>query len=288
MDIAVLSDIHGNYVALEKCINYALSRNIEKFIFLGDYVGELAYPEKTMRIIYEMSEKYVCYFIKGNKEDYWIKYQNSGFGWQKNDSTTGSLLYTYNNLTDEDIDFFKGLPISQNIVTENMPQITICHGSPYKVNQKLLPNNDKTIEIMESVYTSIILCGHTHIQNKIEYKGKMILNAVAVGVPLHSNGKSQFLILHEINNIWKEEFVSLEYDVENVIDDIYTSGLDQYAPYWCKVTENLLRNGNISHGTVLAKAMTLCKDETGNCIWPNVPEKYWKRALAEMQIDMRS
>ena len=282
MDIAVLSDIHGNYVALEKCINYALSRNIEKFIFLGDYVGELAYPEKTMRIIYEMSEKYVCYFIKGNKEDYWIKYQNSGFGWQKNDSTTGSLLYTYNNLTDEDIDFFKGLPISQNIVTENMPQITICHGSPYKVNQKLLPNNDKTIEIMESVDTSIILCGHTHIQNIIEYKGKVILNAGAVGVPLHSNGKSQFLILHEIDNIWKEEFVSLEYDVEKVIADIHTSGLDKYAPYWCIVTENLLHNGNISHGTVLAKAMTLCKDETGNCIWPNVPEKYWKRAVAEI------
>jgi len=288
MDIAVLSDIHGNYVALEKCIKYALSRNIGKFIFLGDYVGELAYPEKTMRIIYEMSEKYVCYFIKGNKEDYWIDYQNSGFGWQENDSTTGSLLYTYNNLTEEDIDFFKGLPISQNIVTENMPQITICHGSPYKVNQKLLPNNDKTIEIMESVDTSIILCGHTHIQNIIEYKGKIILNAGAVGVPLHSNGKSQFLILHEIDNIWKEEFVSLEYDVENVIEDIHTSGLDKYAPYWCKVTENLLRNGNISHGTVLAKAMTLCKDETGNCIWPNVPEKYWKRAVAEMLINTRS
>jgi len=288
MDIAVLSDIHGNYVALEKCINYALSRNIGKFIFLGDYVGELAYPEKTMRIIYEMSEKYECYFIKGNKEDYWIDYQNSGFGWQENNSTTGSLLYTYNNLTEENIDFFKGLPIMQNIVTENMPQITICHGSPYKVNQKLLPNNDKTIEIMESVDTSIILCGHTHIQNIIEYKGKMVLNAGAVGVPLHSNGKSQFLILHEIDNIWKEEFVSLEYDVEKVIADIHTSGLDKYAPYWCIVTENLLRNGNISHGTVLAKAMTLCKDENGNCIWPNVPEKYWKRAVTEILINTRN
>jgi len=281
MDIAVLSDIHGNYAALEKCINYALSRDIGRFIFLGDYVGELAYPEKTMQIIYEMSEKYVCYFIKGNKEDYWIDYQKSGLGWQENDSTTGSLLYTYNNLTEKDIDFFKGLPISQNIGTENMPQITICHGTPYKVNQKLLPNNDKTIEIMESVDTTIILCGHTHIQNIIEYKGKMILNPGAVGVPLHSNGKSQFLILHEIDNIWKEEFVSLEYDVEKVIEDIHTSGLDNYAPYWCIVTENLLRNGNISHGTVLAKAMTLCKEETGNCIWPNVPEKYWKRAVTE-------
>ena len=288
MDIAVLSDIHGNYEALEKCINYALLRNIRTFIFLGDYVGELAYPEKTMQIIYELSEKFACYFIKGNKEDYWIDYENSGFGWQENNSTTGSLLYTYNNLTREDIDFFKGLPISQNIVIENMPQITICHGSPYKVNQKLLPNNDKTFEIMESVDSSIILCGHTHIQNKIEYKGKMILNAGAVGVPLHSNGKSQFMILHEIDNIWKEEFISLEYDVEKVIEDIYTSGLEKFAPYWCIVTENLLRNGNISHGTVLAKAMTLCKDENGNCIWPNVPEKYWKRAVTEILINTRN
>ena len=93
------------------------------------------------------------------------------------------------------------------------------------------------------------------------------------------------MILHKIDNRWKEEFISLDYDVEKVIEDIHTSGLNKYAPYWCIVTENLLRNGNISHGTVLAKAMTLCKKEVGNCIWPNVPEKYWKRAVAEMQID---
>ena len=40
MDIAVLSDIHGNYIALERCIEYALSCNISTFIFLGDYIGE--------------------------------------------------------------------------------------------------------------------------------------------------------------------------------------------------------------------------------------------------------
>lgn len=273
MDIAVLSDIHGNYIALEKCINYALSRNIETFIFLGDYVGDLAYPEKTMQRIYDLSAKYECYFIKGNKENYWIDYKNSGLKWCDNDSTTGSLLYTYNHLSERDINFFKGLSISRNITFGNLPKITICHGSPYQVNQKLLPNNDRTFEIMDEINTSIILCGHTHIQNKIEYKGRMVLNAGAVGVPLHSNGKSQFMILHEIDNKWKEDFVSLEYDVEKVIEDIHTSGIDKHAPYWCIVTENLLRNGNISHSTVLAKAMSLCNDETGNCIWPNVPGK---------------
>lgn len=67
MDLAVLSDIHGNYIALEKCVEYALSRGVKTFAFLGDYVGELAYPEKTMKMIFEMAEKYNCYFIRGRE-----------------------------------------------------------------------------------------------------------------------------------------------------------------------------------------------------------------------------
>ena len=282
MDIAVLADIHGNYIALEKCIQCALSKNIRTFIFLGDYVGELAYPEKTMQRIYELSAKYECYFIRGNKENYWIDYKNNDLEWRDNDSTTGSLLYTYNHLSEKDIDFFRGLSISKDITFGNMPEITICHGSPYKVDEKLLPNNNRTFEIINKTDTALILCGHTHIQNKIEYKGRVVLNAGAVGVPLHSHGKSQFMILHQIDNKWKEEFVSIEYDVEKVIKDLYISGIDKHAPYWCIVTEELLRNGNISHGTVLTKAMSLCKADTGSCIWPNVPEKYWKQAVDEI------
>lgn len=32
MNIAVLSDIHGNYVALQECINYAMNNKISKKI----------------------------------------------------------------------------------------------------------------------------------------------------------------------------------------------------------------------------------------------------------------
>ena len=79
MDIAVFSDIHGNHVAFRACLDYVLSHDITTFIFLGDYLGEFAYPQKTMEMIYELKEKYNCYFIRGNKEDYWIncKYDNN-------------------------------------------------------------------------------------------------------------------------------------------------------------------------------------------------------------------
>ena len=283
MKMAVMSDIHGNYIALQKCIDYALNRDVDTFIFLGDYVGELAYPQKTMEIIYALKEKYRCFFVKGNKEDYWLDYQTNGEkGWNECDSTTGSLYYTYDNLIDKDLEFFKSLSHTSELEFDEFPSLTICHGSPQRVNEKLLPNNEKTLAIMEENASSYILCGHSHVQGKIEHKGKVVLNAGAVGVSLHGDGKAQFLILEGSEQKWNYEFISLEYDVEKVIEDLYISGLMQKAPAWCKVSANLLRTGVTSHGTVLAKAMELCRNELGECNWPDVPEKYWDLAVKEI------
>lgn len=57
-----------------------------------------------------------------------------------------------------------------------------------------------------------------------------MLNADSVGVPLHSNGKAQFMILCGLQGSWDYEFVSLEYDIENVIADLHSSGLSRRPP----------------------------------------------------------
>ncbi len=280
MKIAVLSDIHGNYIALEECINYALDKGIDTFLFLGDYLGELAYPQKTMKFLYSLKEKYQCWFIKGNKENYWLNYDQT---WKENDSTTGTLYYTYHNLTDIDMDFFHKLNDKEELSFNGLPSITICHGSPNRVNEKLLPDNENTFSIMDNNKADYILCGHTHIQGVITHNQKVVWNAGSVGVPLHSNGKAQFLILSSTEDFtWKSEFISLDYNVEKVIDDLHSSGLYNKAPGWSAVSEYLLRTGEISHGSVLARAMFLCREKTGQCNWPDVPEEYWKLAVKEM------
>ena len=55
MKIAVLSDIHGNHIALKRCMEELKKRDIKKIIFLGDYVGELAYPQKIMKMLREIA-----------------------------------------------------------------------------------------------------------------------------------------------------------------------------------------------------------------------------------------
>ena len=83
---------------------------------------------------------------------------------------------------------------------------------------------------------------------------------------------------------WEEEPVSLSYDTDRVIRELHESGLYRHAPYWCVVTENILRGGELSHGTVLARVMELCTQDTGSCSWPDIPEKYWEKVIAELKL----
>lgn len=283
MDVAVLTDIHGNFEAFQTCIHYALERNIKQFLFLGDYVGEFSFPQKTMELLYQLNNTYRCTFIKGNKEDYWLNHwQNGDQEWKEYDSTTGSLHYTYENLTKKDMEFFSSLEITKEIQLPGMETITICHGSPLCINDKLLPEQEKTFEVMEKCNTRLILCGHTHIQRIIKHKDKKVINPGAVGVPLYSSGKTQFMILHGVESGWQEEFVNLAYDVEKEIDNLYLANLNQIAPFWCKTTEQLLRTGMHSHLVILKKAMKYCNEEQGECVWPNIPERYWEKAFYEV------
>ena len=58
--IAVIGDIHSNHIGLERCIEDALSRQVDEFLFVGDYISDCPYPQKTMDIIYEMKKNYPC------------------------------------------------------------------------------------------------------------------------------------------------------------------------------------------------------------------------------------
>lgn len=68
MPIAVLSDIHSNFPALEKCVSYCLDRQIRTFLFLGDYLGDLAYPQKTMELCRQAEGECIWPWIP---EKYW-------------------------------------------------------------------------------------------------------------------------------------------------------------------------------------------------------------------------
>lgn len=292
VEIAVLADIHSNYVALERCVEFALKRGIRQFLFLGDYVGEFAWPERTMELLREYDASYDCLFIRGNKEDYWLGYRDGGErGWKEYGSTTGALYYAYHRLEDRDLAFFEGLPVSRRLEYGNLPPLLACHGSPGNVKGQLCLSDEETKNALLAAGANCVLHGHSHIQGKTVYDGRIALNPGSVGLALKAEGKAQFAILHGETDGFREELISLDYDRERVIRELCESGLTERAPYWCLVTEYLLRGRggetDIGHADVLFRAMELCRQKNGSCIWPDIPEACWEQAAWELLPDLK-
>lgn len=282
MKIAVLSDIHGNYAAFQTCVDYALAQDVHIFFFLGDYVAEFPYPQRTMEMLYDMQEKYECYFIRGNKEDYWLNRKSDpDCIWKDGNHTVGAMKYTFENQTDRDLEFYKTLPICREVVLEGAAPIMLCHGSTERNNQKMLPDDEETKRIMEECNCRYIFCGHTHRQMTIEHEEKVLWNPGAVGVPKNSGGKTQFMILHQKGMEWEPEFVSLDYEKEQILKELQECGLEQMAPYWTQITRHLLQTGEVTHADSLIYAMQMDWEENGNSNWYNVPDKYWIKTIVE-------
>lgn len=280
MRIAVLSDIHGNYVALKACLDVALAKGIDTFAFLGDYVAEFPYPQRTLEILYEMRKRYTCYFIRGNKEDYWLaRKEDKDCVWKNGNHTVGAMHYTYDNQTEKDLAFYRSMPICEKITMQGAADLVICHGSPESNTQKLQRDNPDTLQYLEKSPYEYIIYGHIHRQGIVEHDGTKAINPGAVGVPAGSFGKTQFMILHQDGRDWREEFFSLDYDRERVLKEIKESGLEEITPYWTRVTKKLVTDGSVTHGRVLTKAMELCEKENCNSFWYDIPDRFWEEAL---------
>ena len=285
MKIAVIGDIHSNHIALETCIRHALDRNVDEFLFLGDYISDCPYPQKTMKIIYEMKEKYKCLFIRGNREDYMLNHRkNSEERWTYS-SASGNLLYTYENLSEKDLDFYENLDIQGIYRKDGYPVFRYCHGSLTSSTELLLPENENMESIMENLDVDLLISGHTHIQESRMYGNKKLIHPGSVGIPWYYGGKTQYMILHGTDEGWKEEFFQLSYDVDTIKKEFESSGLSKKAPYWVKLNKHALTTGDDYTTPCLKLASKLCEEAEGSVSWPDIPEKYWQMAAKSFGVE---
>lgn len=283
--IAVMADIHSNYLALQACIEKAIDEGVQQFIFLGDYLGEMAYPRKTISILKQLQERYSCVFIRGNKEEYWITHRKNAYEiWKDGKTTTGILKYVYDQLNDDDIDMFETMPIEKTLKYDGLPRFTICHGSPFKVNQSMRPDYEYIDNLLENMPSNLIICGHFHIQTDYVRNDVRVINPGAVGVALHSNSLAQFMTLTGKDGHWEPQFFSVGYDVDKVIDEMEKERLDFKAPGWFRMTKNLLTTGEKSIVNFISEVQQVYYKETGISDYRLIPEAFWDKVLTRLGI----
>ena len=211
MRIAVLSDVHSNFAALSAVVADAESRSPDWWIFLGDYITDCPYPHRTVEFLQNFSESHPCVFIRGNREDYIISQRTSPQPWVYG-SKSGALLYTFENVTDSDLDWLSGMPISRRVELPGAEPFMICHGSPDSINYLFHTDTreaEKMISRLGEYNCRLLLCGHSHIPFIFRRDGRMLVNPGALGMPVNSQTAAQYAMIDYDGEV-HPEIISLE------------------------------------------------------------------------------
>ena len=231
MRLAVFSDVHSNHHALKACLKEAEKQKADGYIFLGDYISDCANPHETMKLIYRAKQEMPCWFVRGNREEYVLNHHNFGSDWA-NGTTTGSLLYTYEGLTAEDLEFISVLPFMQTIDPNGKCPIRICHGSPEKTRDTLRPFSYKIESWLLKIVARVLLSGHTHQPCSAHTMGKLYVNPGAVGVQCTQTVTAKMALLDSDGNTWNETLLEVPYDIDAAALEIRESGLLTRAGVW--------------------------------------------------------
>ncbi len=281
MKLALLGDIHSNYRALEQCLAYCEREKVDGYVFLGDYISDCPYPQRTLAMIRNIYKNHSTWIIRGNREGYQINHEKLEDHWEY-DSSTGSLLYTYENLTSEDLEQFKEWGIYQVVSIKGYPDFTICHGSPVSDRELLFFESELANQRLEEVETQLLICAHTHIQGRYDYRGKTMINPGSVGIPVGVAGQGQFAILHGENQCWRPEFFSLEYDIDLFIKEFNESDL----PRKSKTFANLIQYQIITGENIILDVIQLAEERTkevfGYMPDGNLHDEFWESAFQQV------
>ncbi|OOM73941.1 metallophosphoesterase family protein [Clostridium sp. BL-8] len=214
MKIAVISDIHANVYALINLLEDIDVEKVDTIICLGDLVGYGPHPNEVISMV--RRRHILC--IKGNYDSSVVDNEYSYI--RETRINSFSLPWTVRELREENRLFLENLPSTLTLNIMNK-KLLFVHGSPDKINEYLLKDEDKTLEVMSSISEDVLICAHTHIPGMKEFGSKVYINCGSVGKPKIGRPNSTYCIL----NINKEDGMKvqikeIQYPYKRIIKDM--------------------------------------------------------------------
>jgi putative phosphoesterase len=230
--VAVITDIHGNFPALEASLEAIDELRVGELYCGGDLVGYGPHPNEVCRLIEERAIPTIYgnydYAIGRDLEDCRCAYVTA------HDRELGqqSVAWTLAHANQHSKDFMRGLPFDLRFQLGE-ERVRLVHGSPRKVNEYLF--EDKPARTFERIAAGadcdVLVFGHTHKPWIHSYGGVLFVNCGSVGKPKDGDPRAAFAML-ELDQAGRVR-ASIErvpYDAPAVAREVAAAGLPgEYA-----------------------------------------------------------
>lgn len=220
MKIGLISDIHGNILALETIYKEFEKIGVEKVLCAGDMIGLGPHPEEVVQFL---KEKENLIAIRGNHEGYLLDGIPKIIHARKmTDEETNHHKWIHGRLSEDSKEFLKSLPKEQKLKYEDV-KIYMVHYpiSKFGIYKEFMlnPKLQDSEKLFEDVDADVYIYGHTHIFSKNQNDNKLYINLDSTGCPVKTTHVSAGILNIDGKNV-KFEPLEINYDVEKVKEEI--------------------------------------------------------------------
>ncbi|MFC5520287.1 metallophosphoesterase family protein [Polaromonas jejuensis] len=230
MKLAVISDIHGNLLALQAVLADIARQGVDATVNLGDILSGPMQPAETADLL--MAQDFPT--IKGNHERQLLALLGQPEG--DIDAATPDG-YAATQVSEAHAAWISALPA----VLELNADVWLCHGTPGSDLQywmeTVVPGfgqsgspgvraatAEEVADRLGSASHPVVLCGHTHVPRMVQSGGVLVVNPGSVGLPAFDddhpyphvveNGAphARYAVLEKNRQGWRVELRAVPYD----------------------------------------------------------------------------
>jgi predicted phosphodiesterase len=188
MRLALISDIHGNAVALDAVLADAAARGVDAYACLGDTILSGPQPREALARVRALG----CPVVRGNCDDLAVRLW--GEPTPPPNATPSHFapwvaeidFWSAHQLTAEEAAYLAALPLTATIPLADGAALTIFHAAPDS-NVRVLPPEIGDAALAEALGPAdgaVLAGGHTHKPMVRSLPGRTFINPGSVGLPL--------------------------------------------------------------------------------------------------------
>ena len=228
--IAVLSDVHGNLVALEAVLKQVKKDRPDAVLVAGDLVMNGPDPNGTVDALRAL-EADGALIVSGNTDiavgdfDYGAAYPQYQDGVP--DTITVAAEWAHDELGDDQLDWLRRLPAERRMRTADDTLVLVVHASPGSQTRGFDQSLDANVVFERAAATDarIICVGHTHVPEVRDLGWKLIVNDGSAGYVFDGDPTASWAMVTVADGEASAVIRRTEFDVLTVANAISARGL---------------------------------------------------------------
>jgi predicted phosphodiesterase len=228
--LAVLSDVHGNLLALEAVLADLAAQGTPDAIWvLGDLAAFCPWPTETLARLRALPD---VAFLQGNTDRYLVTGRRPALSirspedWAAAPSRLAerdaNFRWTVERLSYADYEFLRDLPPRLEMAVGGYGRVAAVHATPTDDETVLLPDipDEEVLRHLSGVNARMLLYGHTHRPVDRTVDGLRLANDGSVGLPLDGDPRPAYALLDFEGERCTLAIRRVAYDVEAVVAEL--------------------------------------------------------------------